>query len=257
MGSLEFQDEDFTVKLPGDWLQGRTAYGGLSAALCLEATLRTFPGLPPLRSAHFAFAGPAVGVLHISAKILRQGKSMVFTVAEIEGEMGIAVQASFCFGMTRSSKHHAHMPMPDVSLPDACPSFFTWRNRPNFLCHFKGRLAGGGMPFLADGNPEMLVWLRHDDQGSLNHGTVGLLALADVLPPAFFLRFNEPVPISTITWSMDFFDENPESPDGWWLGKSSLESAQHGFSTQKIAFWSSDGQPILAARQNIAVFEGV
>jgi acyl-CoA thioesterase len=56
-----------------DWRQGRTTYGGLSAALCVEAALRTFPDAPPLRSAQFAFVGPAAGELAISVKPLRQG----------------------------------------------------------------------------------------------------------------------------------------------------------------------------------------
>ncbi|MEK7264701.1 MAG: acyl-CoA thioesterase domain-containing protein, partial [Pseudomonadota bacterium] len=44
-----------------NWLQGRTIYGGMTAALCLEGALRTFPDLPPLRSAQISFVGPAEG----------------------------------------------------------------------------------------------------------------------------------------------------------------------------------------------------
>ena len=38
--SIKREDEAFSVTLPDSWLQGRTAYGGLSAALCVEAALR-------------------------------------------------------------------------------------------------------------------------------------------------------------------------------------------------------------------------
>jgi hypothetical protein len=61
------------ITLPADWLQGRTAYGGLSAALCLQATVRSHADLPPLRSAQFCFIGPATGELDIAAAVLRQG----------------------------------------------------------------------------------------------------------------------------------------------------------------------------------------
>ena len=254
IAELKLQDGYFTIDLPHDWLQGRTAYGGLSAALCLEATLRSFPNLPPLRSAHFSFIGPAVGILRITAKILRQGKSTIFTSAEIEGEMGVAARASFCFGLSRpASYNYINMPMTRVSDPDIYPSFFTWANRPNFMRHFEGRFAGGTRPCSAGANPEMLVWMRHCDQ-EIDSCIVGLLALADALPPAFFALLHKPVPISTVTWTVDFLDENPRSRDGWWFVKSAAESAQHGFSTQNIFIWAPDGQPVLTARQNIAVF---
>src|SRR5262245_43266589 len=81
IAALQQRADHFTIALPSDWLQGRTAYGGLSAALCLEATLRRFPDLPPLRSAQFAFVGPATGALRIAVTMLRRGKSTVFASA--------------------------------------------------------------------------------------------------------------------------------------------------------------------------------
>jgi hypothetical protein len=54
------------------------AYGGLTAAISLEVTQRSFPDLAPLRSAQFAFIGPASGELHLLPHILRPGKSTVF-----------------------------------------------------------------------------------------------------------------------------------------------------------------------------------
>lgn len=254
IAGLEQENGFFTIELPDDWLQGRTAYGGLSAALCLEATLRAFPNLPPLRSAHFSFVGPAVGVLRVTAEILRQGKSTAFTSAEIEGERGIATRANLCFGSARATNcNYINISMPTVSRPDTYPFFFTWPNRPNFMRHFDGRLAAGGWPCSASANPEMLVWLRHCDQ-EIDHSIVNLLALADALPPAFFVLLHKPVLISTVTWSVDFLDEYPRNQDGWWLVKSAAESAQHGFSTQNILIWAPDGRLVITARQNIAVF---
>ena len=46
------------VVLPDDWLQGRTAYGGLSAALSLAAARAADPGLPPLRTAQVCRQAP-------------------------------------------------------------------------------------------------------------------------------------------------------------------------------------------------------
>jgi hypothetical protein len=105
MGTLDAAADGFTISLPADWLQGRTAYGGLSAALCLQASLRALPGLPPLRSAQFAFVGPATGELHIRPSVLRQGKSAAFVGVDLEGEAGLAVRATLCFGAGRDLPH--------------------------------------------------------------------------------------------------------------------------------------------------------
>ncbi|HGQ7767838.1 TPA: thioesterase family protein [Pseudomonas aeruginosa] len=254
VGNLTKQDDKHAIDLPLDWLQGRTAYGGLSAALCLEATIRSHPTLPPLRSAHFSFLGPAVGRLIVSAEVSREGKSTVFTKAVVEGEMGIAAQANLCFGSTRISGYdYCSIPVPDVAHPETYPAYFSWLNRPNFMQHFDGRLVSGARPCTAGEQPEMLVWLRHKDR-AIDTNLVGLLALADALPPAIFVMFREPVPISTVTWSVDVLDESFESKEGWWLVRSVAESARNGFTTQVITIWAADGRPVLAARQSVAVF---
>ena len=66
------------VSVSDDWIQGRTIYGGLDAAICLETAQREFADLPPLRSAQFAFIGPATGKLRMTPSELRRGKSTVF-----------------------------------------------------------------------------------------------------------------------------------------------------------------------------------
>ena len=74
MSAVEAKAGSFSVTLPDDWLQGRTAFGGLSAALCWEAAQRSGEALPPLRSAQFAFVGPAGGQLRIEPTLLRTAR---------------------------------------------------------------------------------------------------------------------------------------------------------------------------------------
>lgn len=92
-----------SIVLPADWLQGRTAYGGLSAALCLQATLRSIEDLPPLRSAQFCFVGPATGKLSISSDVLRKGKSTTLVGCDLTGDSGLAVRSTLCFVAGRTS----------------------------------------------------------------------------------------------------------------------------------------------------------
>ena len=48
--------------IPETWKQGRTAYGGLTAALCLQAAMPLAGGLP-VRAAQVAFVGPVNGTV--------------------------------------------------------------------------------------------------------------------------------------------------------------------------------------------------
>ncbi len=253
LDGLEADGDTFSITLASDWLQGRTAYGGLSAALCLAATLRANPSLPPLRSAQFAFIGPATGMLQITPSVLRQGKSAVFVGVDLTGDSGLAVRATLCFGAGRTLPgEYGGLVFPALRPPDRCPDFYTFANRPNFMAHFDGRLAGGGAALSASARPEMLVWLRHRDAGV--DDLVRLIALADALPPAAFAAFDAAVPISTMTWSIDMLDANPVSTSGWWLVQGIAETIEQGYSAQATVIWSGDGRPVLCARQTIAIF---
>ena len=247
-------DDDFAITLPPDWLQGRTAYGGLSAALCVQAALQAHPDLPPLRSAQFAFIGPATGELGIAPRLLRHGKSAAFAGVDLEGDSGLAVRATLCFGAGRDLPHdYSQYAMPSTPDCDACPDYFVWEPRPNFMSHFDGKLAGGGMPMSGSAAAQMLVWLRHRDM-TVPADLVSLIALADALPPISFATFAEVVPISTMTWSVDMLVPEIHNPSGWWLVRGEAETVREGYSAQTTVIWHPDGRPVVSARQTVAIF---
>jgi acyl-CoA thioesterase len=252
--AMQTDGDHQSIHLPPDWLQGRTAYGGLSAALCLEATLRVAPELPALRSAQFCFIGPATGQLTICPSILRKGKSTVVMAVDLLGDSGLAVRATMCFGIGReSAHHHQSFVMPTLHSPDTYPSYYEWPSRPNFMNHFEGRLAQGALPGTPGMPPEMTVWLRHRERGD-ESSLVRLMALADALPPAAMVMSTVLHPISTMTWSIDMLDSQPATSDGWWLVKATADTSAEGYSAQSTVVWNSDGKPVLVARQNVAIF---
>jgi putative NADH-flavin reductase len=186
--------------------------------------------------------------------MLRRGKSTAFTSADLEGEAGLAARVTFCFGAERSpSLNYTAMPKPTGPSLEASADYYDWPIKPNFVNHFEGRLAAGARPTTPGARPEMLVWLRHRDR-NIGSGIVGLLALADALPPASTILFREPAPISTMTWSIEMLDAAPASADGWWLVQCVAETARQGYSAQSTSIWNPNGQPILVARQTIAIF---
>lgn len=241
--------------LSQDWLQGRTAYGGLSAALCAEAACRAVPELPPLRSAQFAFIGPASGALSTKAEVLRRGKSAVFVGVDLIGDAGLATRALLSFGVARASQiAYDDLAMPGVTSAAGSEPFFPG-DRPSisFQQHFESRIAGGARPMSPGAAPEYLIWFRHRDERARS-GIVPLIALADAPPPAAMVLFPAPAPISTMTWAMDVLSDAPATEDGWWLVRSRAEAAHQGYSAQTMTVWNTQGQAVIAARQNVAIF---
>jgi acyl-CoA thioesterase len=253
IAALAPTDTGFTAHVTPDWRQGRTTYGGLSAALCLEAAARAAPDAPPLRSGQFAFIGPAAGELEIRTQILRRGKSTLFMGVDLVGEQGLATRAILTFGAARDSVlAHLDLPCPSVPSPDDAPDFFPGSGGPNFTRQFEFKLAGG-TPIGTSGDPDFLVWIRHRDAAA--RSLAALVALADALPPpAVTLFFPEHAPISTMTWSLDVLARPAADDDGWRLMKSRADTVLEGYSAQDMAVWDRAGTPLIVARQNVAVF---
>lgn len=239
--------------VPPDWLQGRTVYGGLTAALALQSVLSASGDscLPPLRSASFAFVGPAAPPLTFHHRILRAGKSVTAVAVEGASEAGPALDGFMVFGQERQSAlRYDNARMPQVKPPLDCKVWPT-EVMPNFLRHFEVRQAGAAFPLAGAEKPEFLVWVRHQD-ASLVDPTVALVALADCLPPAAMNFFKTPAPISTVTWSFDILEPVPK--DGWLLMRSYGEQARDGYSAQDMELWTEGGTRLLWGRQNVAIF---
>jgi len=255
MSSITKAGDAWTVSVSDDWLQGRTVYGGLASALCMQAALNEFGDLPPLRSAQIAFIGPASGQLQLRPSILRRGKSTVFASVDLIGDAGLATRATFCFGAARESAFaHVAIGTPELKAPEACPDFF--KHAPpalSFVQHLEGRFVSGSLPFSGSEDPQMMLWLRHREQG-IPPSLVPLLALADAPPPAASARSRAPSPISTMTWSIDMLTDMITTDDGWWLIHNVAEQIADGYSSQAMTLWNRNGQPIMASRQNVAVF---
>lgn len=255
MSSLSFQDGVHIGHVTPDWMQGRTVYGGMSAALCLQAVRNEYPELPPLRSAHISFAGPVAGDVSITTRILRQGKSASFLTADLSSEAGFGTHATFTFGADRpSTKRQTRFPMPVVPTPqEVGPHFGEGGARPHFTNHFDMRLAAGSRPVSGAQEANICLWLKA--HGGMNGALdVALLALGDAPPPAALSLYDQPTPLSTMTWAVDMMSTDLESPDGWYLSHLKADAVGDGYSAQSMGMWTSDGRPIMASKQCVALF---
>lgn len=241
--------------IPADWMQGRTTYGGLTAALSLEAAVE-IAGDIPIRSVQVAFIGPVGGDLVVSPSLLRRGKNSAFVNVDVVGEAGLAARSIFAFGVKRESMLSvSDMPMPEgLPGPHEVQSLFPdEERRPNFTRHFNMRLAEGAQPMAGAGEPVMGMWLRHRDEAVL-YSPTAVLALADAPPPAAMGMFTRPGPVSSMTWMAEFLTDRIETSEGWFYARHVAQTIRDGYSSQAMRLWSADGTPVLVGRQTVAVF---
>ncbi len=236
--------------IPDTWLQGRTSYGGLSAALALHAAQQSDSDLPPLRSASVAFIGPLAGDIVIRASRLRRGRNAAFVQADVESEAGLGLRATFVFMSAVESKVDYQVgSAPDFPRPGPDDTTFKGENSNFFVQNFE----------LLDrrdatvGPTEWLRWARLQERDGLDP-MVELVAIADCLPPAALKLVGGPAPCSSMTWQLNILGPQPRTDDGWWLLRASADYARGGSSSQEMAIWNTDGEPIAEQMQSVAIF---
>ncbi|MEI9849644.1 MAG: thioesterase family protein [Sphingomonas sp.] len=234
------------VHVPERWLQGRTAFGGLSTALALAAVLRRWEDLPPLRSAQIAFIAPVTREVTIATELLRQGRSTSFAQADLSSEGRLALRATFVFAQSRDSEVDLDADLsqepPPMGDPIAPPPIA-------FVHNFESRTTGEEEPGIA----RYSRWARLRDRDGVPP-LVELLAIADVLPPAAMMVFPRPGAISSMSWQVNILSDRPGTEDGWWLVRASAEHAKHGVSTQSMSVRNAAGALVASGVQSVALF---
>lgn len=259
------------LSLPPQWLQGRTAYGGITTATALAAARAlSTAALPPLRSAQVSFIAPASGRLHYQVQPQRLGKSVCHVGVDVSSQEGLVARLQLVFGQGRPSRVvHDFCEQPPVRGPESYPAInadglagaikrppFAALDVaavvPAFLANFELRPAAGSLPVSAADNPEIVAWIRHLDAADVDP-EVALVALADALPPAAFTAYQRPAPVSSINWSFDLLGTPPSGQ--WFLLRSASQHAAEGYSSQQMQVWDIDGRLLMQGRQSVAVFE--
>ncbi|MBL4671865.1 MAG: thioesterase family protein [Arenicella sp.] len=246
-------EQQSSVTVTDNWMQGRTTYGGMSAAICYQAVVNDFPDLPPLRSAQINFIGPVGGEVSVTTKVMRQGRSVAYIGAEMMGEKGLATHAVFCFGENRESRlNQDFTDKPEVANVEQSSNFFGSGFGPSFANNYDCLLAQGGHPISGSDAHEHFIWVRHKDNNA--NDMAALIGISDMPPPAVLPMFKEFAPISSMTWMMNFLREDISTEDGWWLMRSAAEHARNGYSSQDMQVWNKAGNLVISARQNVAIF---
>ncbi len=242
----------FIAQVLPKWMQGRTAYGGYSAALAYEAARRTGDDLPPLRSAQIAFVGPLAGVVSLRANILREGRNAIWIAVEIEGEQGVGLTASFVFMRALDSRYDLSarpVPVDIVPLGEArdLPGHDA---RPVFTGNLDLKFA---RPKPDKSEPSLTWYARLKERDGLDP-TSELLLVADALPPGVLGLGSVRAPMSSMTWQVNLLTDEIATADGWYLLDSRADHARDGNSNQQMSVWDASGRPLAAQIQSFALF---
>ncbi len=240
-----------SVSIPSTWMQGRTAYGGLSAAIGLHGAMLSEEDLPPLRSAQIAFIGPLAGEVRVETKLLRRGRTAAFVQADIVSEKGLGLRAIYVFMQALDSAiDFAHHDAPDIGSPpddgeelrSGPPEFFTHNFEYRESRHPD-----------SEGKPRFTRWMRLKEREGLDP-MIELMAMGDSLPPACVALQERGAPVSSINWFVNILEPAPATQDGWWLVQTESDLVRHGNSSQQMGLWATDGTAVLAGMQSVALF---
>ena len=248
--ALELTEDGWRGTVPENWAQGRTAYGGFSAALALHVAQQSDVALPPLRSAQVSFIGPLSGEIVIRASRLRRGRNAAFIQADVESAVGLGLRATFVFmAAVESRVDHQSGRAPDFPMPEPDAQTFRGHSAVAFSRNFD----------LLDrrddsvGPAEWLRWARLVERDGLDP-MVELIAIADCLPPAALKLLGGPAPLSSMTWLLNILGPRPVTRDGWWLLRATTDYTREGSSSQQMAIWNVDGTPVAEQMQSVAIF---
>ncbi len=255
LNTLAQTNDQWSITIPEDWGQGRTAFGGIIAALMYESVKRDHPDLPPLRSTHFNFVAPASGPLHITNTIIRQGKNITTLQSQITSDKGVVCVAILSFGHAIAAQTNQSYPLFSPSTkPDDVALLPPPPHQPPFLQHFDRRPIMAPSYLSGTHHPEFLVWIRFNDAAARDLFS-GLLAIADAPPPPALSAMTSITALSTINWTINMLTDNPQTTDGWWLMETKTEHIQQGYSSQIMTIWNADGTRILDGMQHVILFE--
>jgi acyl-CoA thioesterase len=244
-----------------DWLQGRTLFGGLTAALAVQA-MRDICGSDwPLRALQTSFVGPVpAGVFSIRVQLLRQGKNIRQVQAQLmqgEGD-GAMVAAVFLgvFGANRESSLGSlrpAMPAAAKSVEESLPLPFIPNLTPNFTQHFDFRWADGAFPFMgADVWSSSVHILMHNPEGIDNELMAVMLADAGPTPP--LARLKAPAAASSVSWALELRAVPSVDSDAFWRMDKQAHVVDDGYVNETTHLWTPDGRIAALGYQVVAVY---
>lgn len=262
-----------SATIPETWLQGRTAFGGLSIALLQEhlkhaASPTTSP--PQLRSLQASFVGPifANSPLTFTSSTLRRGKNVTQVKGEIVQDDEVKLVAFASFGNARKSSINVNDKLdidskfPEVTSTSAAdidalpPRGLQKGLAPIFTHNYDFRMFTP-VPYCNTDERTMrgMIKYREVDDNEDCSPTSKVLGLSDAWPPVTLPMLKEPAPGASLTMSIDIVkDITPEDVNTYCFHEGVVHSSADGYASQTERLWNLKGDLLCISNQNIVHF---
>lgn len=257
---LDLASSNQTFSIAPDWAQGRSVFGGLSAALILHK-IETLTPLEnkQLQSLSVNFCGPleVETSCEIQYSVLSNGKSITQVQGQLLQNNEVKTHITACFGLTRESSIHVSAPdsQPIATMGQAKPFPYIKGVTPEFIQHLELGLLNKAFPFSGVKTTEVIGWMKFKETPS-RFSNPALVALIDAWPPAVLPMLNKPAPASSITWNLEFTEPGvtleKDSPVYY---ECEVTQAHHGYAHTEAKIFHPNGQLIALSRQLVGVYD--
>lgn len=247
--------DGFVATVSEDWLQGRSTFGGLQAALALRAMRAHVDAAVPLRTLQVTFVAPVpAGRVRLVARLLRKGSSATQVEARIvAGDGSTLLLAVGVFGAARESAISLAPPTAAANGDGDLRMRWVPGITPAFTQHFDARWRRGGLPFSGSRDREQQVEIALKDRGPMTEAHV--VAYADFIPPVALAMLGELAPGSSMTWMLELLVEDVSTlPLAGWCVDVHLDAAAHGYTSQSLLLRAPDGTAVAIGTQSMVIF---
>lgn len=240
------------------WGQGRTAFGGATAAVMCKAVLPLPSSEKNLITFSVTLCAPVdVGaVIDVEVETLRQGKTLEqFSIKTIQAGQTCAHAIAVFGTKIESSVNIPAGPAPILS-GDSNGLFkpFAISTTPRFIENFNIKFYEGEPLYSGSQNRSHLVGLEFKDPPAASN-IAQLICMMDACPPTPAQQLDSYSPLSTVVWNMHFLPQASKFEAGTGIVMSSFgEASVDGLNYLSERVWSAQGKPLAFSSQSVVIF---
>jgi acyl-CoA thioesterase len=262
LAALRPQSQGFCYPISEDWLQGRTVFGGLIAALANQSMRSLIPADRPLRALQIVYVGPnSAGDVQFEPVILRAGKAVTLANCTVRSGGEASATVTAMYGTARASmlniKPQAELQTEVLQAPDQLTNVANNRPgfSPGFTQHYDQRWARGAYPFSQATDSRMSVYLRYRDEDTACLTEAHALAMMDAIPSPALALMATPSPASTLSWTLEILDHQFDfGVNDWWRLDAMVDAAADGYVTHSGVVVNPAGRVTAISRQVVVVY---
>ncbi len=243
-----------SITIPEGWMQGRSIFGGLTAAAMAALARNAEPEADrSLRSASIQLLAPVLpGVTRGETTVLRRGRNITFVEVGILQSDVLLARSTMVFAKPLASAIKvAAPPKPETGDPDTFSAMpYIQGVTPEFTQKVDMRWAQGRPPFMGGTEAAFTGLFRY--RVPLGDAE-GVLALLDTYPAPSLSLLERPSPASTVSWTAHIL-AIPSTFEDWFTLRYETIAGSNGLHTVTGRLYDDAGTMVAWTEQLVAVF---